>query len=272
MTIRIISWNIAQREDAWRALLDSDADIALLQEATEPPVDVMRRIDVNPGPWCTAGSGARPWRTAIVKLSSKVHLEWIESQPIENTREGDFAVSRLGTLAAAIVKSENTKPFIIISMYGAWEAPHPSAKSSWIYADGSVHRLISDLSAFIGQQAKHRILAAGDLNILHGYGETLYWAGRYKTIFSRMETLGLKFIGPQAPAGRIATPWPDELPASSKNVPTYHTNRQSPLTATRQLDFVFSSTALAARLNVRALNDPDLWGSSDHCRVGIEIS
>ena len=272
MTIRIVSWNIAQREDAWRALLDSDADIALLQEATEPPADVASRVDVNPGPWCTAGLGARPWRTAIAKLSPEVHLEWIKSQPIENTSDGDLSVSRLGTLSAAIVKSENTKPFIIVSMYAAWEAPHSSVKSSWIYADGSVHRLISDLSAFIGQQAKHRILAAGDLNILHGYGETLYWADRHKTIFSRMEALGLKFVGPQTPADRLATPWPDELPSSSKNVPTYHTSRQSPVTATRQLDFVFSSTKLAASLHVRAINDPDLWGPSDHCRVEIEIS
>jgi len=52
MTIRIVSWNIAQREDAWRALLDTDADIALLQEAPEPSADVANRIDVNPGPWC----------------------------------------------------------------------------------------------------------------------------------------------------------------------------------------------------------------------------
>ena len=156
-------------------------------------------------------------------------------------------------------------------MYGSWERPHGSTGSSWIYADGSVHRLISDLSVFIGQQKKHRILTAGDLNILYGYGETPYWADRYKAIFTRMETLGLKFVGPQAPAGRVAEPWPDELPSSSKNVPTYHTNRQSPETATRQLDFVFSSDRFAENLHVRAINDPDLWGPSDHCRVEIEI-
>jgi hypothetical protein len=86
-----------------------------------------------------------------------------------------------------------------------------------------------------------------------------------------MEALGLKFVGPQAPAGRIAEPWPDELPPSSKNVPTFHTNRQTPATATRQLDFVFSSIGLTENLHVRAINDPDLWGPSDHCRVEIEI-
>ena len=138
---------------------------------------------------------------------------------------------------------------------------------------GPVHRLISDLSVFIGQQKKHRILTAGDLNILYGYGEgkSKYWADRYKTIFTRMEALGLKFVGSQAPAGRIAELWPDDLPPSSKNVPTYHTNRQSPATATRQLDFVFFSFGFAEYLHVRAINDPTLWEPSDHCRVEIEI-
>jgi len=80
----------------------------------------------------TAGTGASPWRTAIVKLSPEVHLKWIKSQPIENAKDGDLAVSRLGTLSAAIVKSEDTKPFVIASRYAAWETPHASTKSSWI--------------------------------------------------------------------------------------------------------------------------------------------
>jgi hypothetical protein len=42
--------------------------------------------------------------------------------------------------------------------------------------------------------------------------------------------------------------------------------------ATRQLDLVFASHALADRLSVRALNtDHDEWGPSDHCRVVIDL-
>ena len=118
----------------------------------------------------------------------------------------------------------------------------------WIYSDASAHRIISDLSTFIGRQAGHRILAAGDLNILHEYGEhgSEYWAGRYGSVFDRMEALGLPFIGPQHPNGRQADPWPDELPRESKNVPTYHWDKD-PATATRQLDFVFASRAWPIR-------------------------
>ena len=86
-----------------------------------------------------------------------------------------------------------------------------------------------------------------------------------------MDALGLAFVGPQAPNGRQAGPWPGELPPDSKNVPTYHSTRQTPETATRQLDFVFASKSLASSVTVRALNEPDRWGPSDHCVVEIVV-
>ena len=100
---------------------------------------------------------------------------------------------------------------------------------------------------------------AGDLNILHRYGERgdAYWAGRYASVFDRADALGLRLVGPQAPHGRQADPVPDELPAGSRDVPTYHTARQDPAGATRQLDFVFASVAIAEQVTVRALNEPD---------------
>lgn len=273
--MKMIAWNIARREEAWRCLLDTDADIALIQEATEPPADVARRLDVDPTPWRTAGAGLnRPWRAAVVRLSNRVAVQWLEPKPLEDAHPGELAVSRPGTLAAAILTPCVGEPFIVASMYAPWEKPHSTTGSGWIYADGSVHRVISDLSALIGQQVGHRILAAGDLNILHGYGEygSAYWASRYATVFSRMSALGLSFVGPQAPAGRCADPWPDELPRTSNNVPTYYTSHQTPTTATRQLDFVFASNSLTERVLVSALNEPDHWGPSDHCRVEIEIA
>ena len=272
--VKLISWNIARRDEAWRYLLNSDADIALIQEVAKPPADVAQRVEVNPAPWRTAGSKLnRPWRTAVVRLSDRVNVVWLKSKPIEAACPGELAVSRLGTLAAAMVTPSDGEPFVVASMYAPWEKPHKTTNSSWIYADGSVHRVISDLSELIGQQARHRILAAGDLNILHGYGEegSNYWAARYATVFSRFSALGMSFVGPQAPAGRQAAPWPDELPTTSNNVPTYYTSHQTPATAARQLDFVFASNSLIERVRVRALNELDEWGPSDHCRLDIEI-
>lgn len=272
--VKMIAWNIARRDEAWRCLLDTDSDIALLQEAAEPPADVARRLNVDSAPWRTFGAGLnRAWRAAVVKLSNRFGVQWLEPKSVEDAHPGELAVSRPGTLAAAIVTPPTGEAFVVASIYAPWEKPHSITGSSWIYADGSVHRLISDLAVLIGQQAGHRILVAGDLNILYGYGEngSAYWASRYATVFSRMSALGLSFVGPRAPAGRRADPWPDELPRTSNNVPTYYTSRQTPATATRQLDFVFASSSLAEYVRVRALNDPDHWGPSDHCRVEIEV-
>ncbi len=128
--------------------------------------------------------------------------------------------------------------------------------------------------ALIGHQKKHKILVAGDLNILyrHGEGGSLYWKGRYDTVFDRMSALGFRFVGPQAPSGgEQASPWPSELPVGSCNVPTYRTKQSQPETAKRQLDFVFASESIADRISVRAANSIDKWGPSDHCRVFIEL-
>ena len=274
--MKLITWNMAHREEAWRYLLNSDADIALLQEAATPPPDVATDIEVDTAPWETAGAGMkRQWRTAVANLSKQFSLQWFQPKSIDAASYGELAVSRLGTLAATSLKLPSAEDLIVISIYGAWEGPESSTSSSWIYADASVHRLISDISIFIGRQTGHQIIVAGDLNILYGYGEggSPYWASRYQSVFDRMSALGLEFIGPQAPGGRLAEPWPDnELPRSSKNVPTFHHSQQSPATATRQLDFVFASAALCDRTKVTALNEPDEWGPSDHCGVEIEIN
>ena len=55
------------------------------------------------------------------------------------------------------------------------------------------------------------------------------------------------------------------------NVPTYHTNRQTPATASRQLDFVFVSESIVDRVNAKALNREEEWGPSDHCQISIKL-
>ena len=249
--LKLISWNIAHREQPWHALSNSDADVALLQEATAPPEDLFDAKQINPGSWNTAGAGLnRPWRTAIANLSQRAALEWIDAHPVHEAHPGELGISRSGTLAAARIIVPNQEPVVVISAYGAWERPLSATQSQWIYADASVHRLLSDLAVFIGHQKRHRLIIAGDFNILHGYGEdgSSYWKDRYNTVFTRLAAMGLTFAGPQSPNGLQADPWPSELPADSLNVPTFHSNRQTPDSATRQLDFVFVSSSLASQI------------------------
>lgn len=266
--MKIISWNIAHQTEPWRMLAKSGADVALVQEAGVPPSDVLSLIRVDDAPWASAGC---KWRAAVVGLSERVEVRWRSLRAFDQAGDG-LEVSRCGMLAIADVEDRTRGETItLVSMYGKWE--RSTIPNSWIYADASVHRVISDLSVLIDHPHKHRVLAAGDLNILNGYGERgdAYWKRRYGTVFDRFEAIGLPFVGPQAPNGHQAVPKPKELPEGSLNVPTYRTRRKNPATATRQLDFVFASRGLHDRVAVSALNAPEEWGPSDHCRVEIHL-
>lgn len=267
--VRLVSWNIGGR-DLWPDLEELDVDVALLQEV-RPPRDGCARqvVPEDLASWSTAGWEKRAWRTAVARLSDRVELDPRPTFAIEAaSSEADWTVSRSGTITAADVRVGGRTLFTAVSAYAAWDR----TASGDLYADASAHRILSDLSALMASP-QHRLIVAGDWNILFGYGEhdDTYFKARYETVFARAEALGLRFVGPQFPNGRQADPWPDELPRDSRCVPTYHHNRQTPETATRQLDFVFASQALAEHTSVYALNELAVWGSSDHCRVVIDV-
>ena len=263
--VKIISWNIARRHAAWRCLPESDADIILLQEAGLPPDDVAARIEVDPVLFLDE-NGRSISRSAIVKLSHRVQVEWLTPAPLGQPGSGDFVVSHPNSISAAIVTPSRGEPFTAVSFTAEYESPYDS---SWNITDASVHRLISDLSLFIGRQRGHRVIAAGDLSIYRGYGEDKsgYWKSRYDTVFDRMTAIGMPLVGPQYPNGRQTDPWPEWLPQNSKNVPTYRHSSG----AEHQLDFVFASESMMDSVQVSALNSPDDWGPSDHCRIEIVV-
>ena len=288
MATTVVSWNIAARSEPWRELLDMDADVALLQEARPPPPDVRQRVDTGPDEhWDSHGWNSHWYEgryerlydrwPMVVKLSDRVEVQWFRQvSPISETREDEIAVSGIGTIAAARVIPQDAPPFVVVSMYARWIRPHPSTGSKWRtgYPDGSAHRIISDLSAFIGSTdpSTHRILAAGDLNIVHGSTNTSYaLPTRDRTITDRMDALGIEFLGPRHPAGRRASPTPRGLPADTLNVPTYHHTTESPATASLQLDYAFASRGFHESVEVRAMNSVEEWGASDHCRLLIEV-
>src|SRR5690606_23486179 len=139
------------------------------------------------------------WRTSVVRLNPGVELQRLAVGPLGDESGDSLKVSCPGTLAAAhLTDPTSSETFTVVSMYSPWERPHVTTSSDWIYADAAAHRLVSDLAALIGQQGGHRIIAAGDLNILHGYGEhgSAYWAARYQTVFDRLKAMGLSFVGP----------------------------------------------------------------------------
>ncbi len=280
------------------------ADIALLQEAVPPPSDVIDQEDAglrsdeneglpDIGPkeswdshwWNSDWWHGRDWPALydrwpmVVRLSDRVRVDWFKQVgPSPWAGENEIAVSGIGTIAAARVtpRDGSIEPFIAVSMYGRWLDTHRSVGSSWIYADASAHRIVSDISGFIGREdsTTHRIIAAGDLNVLHGYGDAgnPYWEARYRSVFDRMTAIGLEFVGPQAPSGRKAETPPKGQPSDSRNVVTFTPKLGSPAEAVNQLDFAFASRGFHEGITVRAMNEVKEWGSSDHCRLLIEIA
>ena len=102
-------------------------------------------------------------------------------------------------------------------------------------------------------------------------GRSLSLPERQLTVWDRFEALGLEFLGPQAPNGRQALVAPPDVPAETRNVPTFFPVGKTAADATVQLDYAFASRGFHERVKVRALNEVDEWGSSDHCRLLIDV-
>lgn len=283
--IKVVSWNIAKRRDAWDELLKMDADVALLQEAGKyaPDVATGPRASWDPQVW-NADYGDR-WGWAglsdrwckIVKLSERIDVEWFKQvSPISMPNEDEIAVSGIGTIAAARIIPQDDEPFIAVSMYARWMRPHKTTESKWRVgeSDVSAHRIISDISGFIGDYdpSTHRILAAGDLNMIYNPGDPEWKGSRGHSVWARMDTLGLEYMGPSHPNGRKAFNQRDWLAPDSRNVPTYYTvAEKTPEAASQQLDYAFASRGFHKSTRVRAMNEVDEWGPSDHCRLLIEV-
>ena len=275
--VRVVNWNINRQKEPWRELVrmadEGAADLALLQEAGSPPEDC--RLEYDDGVFWDRGLYDR-W-PLVVKLSDRVAVEpFRQVAPISDLAEDEIGVSGIGTIAAArvIPRDRPGEAFVAVSMYARWLRLHPSTKGSLAYSDASAHRILSDLSAFLGypDPAKQRILAAGDLNMFYGaVGRKLSMPERERTVWNRMQALGLEFLGPQAPHGRSAPASPDDVPPDTKNLPTYHDSKRRPETALNQLDYVFASRGFHRQVSARALNEVAEWGPSDHCRLLIEV-
>ena len=278
--IKVVSWNIAKMHQPWRELLEMDADVALLQEVGTVPEDVRDRVELSPHkPWLshdpTTGNPHYDRWPMVVRLSDRVRVEWFRQiGPTWVERPGDVAVSGIGIIEVArVIPASGQEPFIAASMYARWLSPHPTADGDWIYPDGSAHRIISDLTAFIGYYnapAKHRILAAGDLNM--SFQSADQFDHRAQTVLDRFQALGLEYMGPLYPAGRRADPIPKHLDEESLDVPTYyHKATNSPAGAYVQIDHVFASRGFHEEVQATALNGVEEWGSSDHCRLFIKV-
>ena len=280
--VKIVCWNIDKRKEPWNRLNEmaerGEADVALLQEAGEPPNE-FAHLYKNDIFW--DGSYYDRW-PLVVQLSERVNVEWFRQvPPFSELDDLEIGASGIGTLAAARVtpRDQQQEAFVVVSMYARWIKFHPLTghQRSVGASDVSAHRILSDLSTFIyddRDRSKHRVLAAGDLNMFYGAtGRGLSMPIRERIVWDRFAALGLEFLGPQAPHGRQAIEAPPDVPVGTKNVPThFNKGAESVAGAKRQLDYVFASRGFHEKVKVRALNGVEEWGPSDHCRLLIEVA
>ena len=199
--IRIVSWNINTCLKAWGELVDMGVDVGLIQELKGIPNDIRSQITVGTEP--DLGDRYDRW-PLVVSLSDRVvvdHLEPVDLL-VRKFDPSQVGISDPSTIAIARVQPPSGESFIVASLYARWIKPRPETKSSWGagYQDASIHRAISDLSAFIGSTdpARHRILIAGDFNIILGdTNPRLSLPERDRAVFDRLTALGLEFIGPR---------------------------------------------------------------------------
>ena len=294
--VRIVCWNINRSADACAELEKMDADVALLQEVGKGAARRLAEMTGNGRIWNWDLSDAWP---AVVRLSDRVKVDAFAPIALESggLEQDTIGMSDQRTLAAARVtplrsgKRSSGRPFFVFSMYARWLDTHPWAQHETperggrpfrIYSDASAHRIISDLSTFIGHTnpSAHRMLVAGDLNTIYGAmaNNRLEKPARARTIFDRMQALGLELKGPRWPeADRQADPLPQGLPRDTSNVPTYlsapqrRRMREEGILSGNQLDYVFASQGFQDRVRVYAMNDEVGFGPSDHCRIRIEV-
>ena len=296
VTVRLVCWNIAKKFEPWRELVEmarrGEADVALLQEAGDPPGEVAQLVRYDGEHWNRELYDRWP---LVVQLSDRIEIEWLRQVPPRSELgERDIGVSGIGTVAAARVwpRGRPEDEFLAVSMYARWIKFHPLTghQRNVGASDVSAHRILSDLSTFIYDDAaysRHRIVAAGDLNISYGAtGRKLSMPERERTIWDRFAALGLEFVGPQAPHGRPASSPQPDVPADTGNVPTYYTPQQK--TAAKAMvrarvagELVASDPAwidherqLRATARGRSLADsfrarvqPGLWGADGWAEV-----
>ena len=194
-TIRVVSWNIAKRDDPWSELAEmasrGEADLALLQEAGNPPgeiADQFRYENDAPGPMTFDR-----W-PLVVQLSDKVEVEWFRQvSPKGWWRDSrEIEVSGIGTTAAARVvpRGQDEEAFLAVSMYARWTRAHPlyTVKKPGLHADISAHRILCDLQTFMDylDPSHYPMLAAGDLNLCHGATEAS-WYERERVVWDRFK-------------------------------------------------------------------------------------
>ncbi|CAN5419508.1 hypothetical protein BH10BAC6_BH10BAC6_12950 [soil metagenome] len=140
MPLRLLSYNIAANTAPWQTIMESDVDVALLQEVSKPPTELDVKFAPASMPWENTTERDGVWKCAVAQVSSRYKVSWLKPH-----------------IAQVLIPNED--PILVVSMYARWQRPNPAVGKQWIFADGSAHDRITELSAFMYSAGHHRIIA-----------------------------------------------------------------------------------------------------------------
>ncbi len=130
--LRIVSWNIHQLDEPWKVLTDdASLDLALLQEAKPPPIDVKNDIVPGRGDAWTMPGYKRAFRTAVVRLSDRIGMTPRRTGNLPSASPEVMGVTSEGTLTVVDIKWEG-EIFTCISAYVPWQKVVTDAAQPWI--------------------------------------------------------------------------------------------------------------------------------------------
>jgi hypothetical protein len=266
LALRIVSWNMAGRRENWiglRALLGDGPAVGLVQEAVDPAgSDSVAGLSIVPGgaetgPWSTPDGKPRRWATAVV-ATADVACTPAHRVALRDATGEELSISHPGSYAAAEVSVGGAAAMGVVSLYGIWQRQ----AAVGIYAEATLHRTISDLSAWLQRPPLGGLVLAGDFNCYLDYGD--WWDERYMTVFNRLGAYGLQLLGPQGTSPLEGCPC--RLGEQCRHVRTYaHQGKVDGKPF--QLDFVFADPIAAARSSACAVDPTAAFGASDHLPV-----
>lgn len=274
-SLRVLSWNMHQTATSWQYLQDLavryQVDIALVQEARRPSVAPAMRCEpsfTDVERWCVPIPIGlrRRYCSAVVCFNNDLEVVPVQPTLLGETSYGGFAASHPGQFAVCTVATPGRRPVTVISLYGIWDTMSDTGE---IYAYASLHRALSDLTPII-QSRDAQIILAGDLNVWQGYGGAP-WEERYRVVFDRMASQGLKLVGPFRPDEQPAL---DDCPCGPRpgcrHVATFR-YQSNPRNRPYQNDFVLATAELARVAVVTTVTEDALWLHSDHVPVIAEF-
>src|SRR5918996_5820133 len=271
--MKVVVWNMNQRRAAMNwSLLNADgelaSDIALLNEATPPPVGIGLNVKtegetVGRDDKTHGGMKIRKWAAAV---ASPHPLTWPEDvwtlSPRKGDRRSQLKVSRPGSWTAGVVSLPSGEAITAISLYGLLDER----------SDASVHRSLSDLTPLFEDKRYNKLLLlGGDLNTLCTAEADSRPLFRDQGVLDRI-TNGFGFVDLLNEGLKRSDPRRGRLAGcrcsfgeDCRHVWTYRDVRNP--TVPYQDDYLFASPALMERLvECKALEFRPNW-PSDHVPV-----